>query len=350
MTDERELRLGMVGCGAHSHVHAQAAKQVPGVCFAAGCDIDSAKAEAWATQYGEARHAIKASADLAAMLDGSDLDGVVLCTWPNQHIEQIETCFEAGITFVLCEKALVTSAEEARRAARLVEKYNAHLVEASVHRHQSAFQKLEQLLENGRLGKVDSVRAAFHNFEPEGTLLPSGETDWRYRPECGGGITYDWLHYLVDSCNHFNAGRPTRVFATGDITPETDLIYRMYALIEYDRGGVGIVENSKLASFSNALEITCARGNLHLPIAWAIQGEVTITENRRKPDWDFTDKQTYSIPKTNAYARQLEDFCNVIRGSAPPRVPLEDSVKNALTTSALVKSLREKCAVDVELL
>jgi hypothetical protein len=111
---------------------------------------------------------------------------------------------------------------------------------------------------------------------------------------------------------------------------------------------VGIIENSKLASFSNALEVTCTDATLHLPIAWAIQGAVTITETRRKPDWDFTDKTSYTIPKTNAYALQLEDFCNAIRGTSLPRVPLADTVINAVTTEALVRSLREGRSVDVK--
>ena len=344
MIIERELRLGMVGCGVHSHVHAEAAKDVPGVRLVAGCDIDIAKADGWATRH----EAERAYASLEEMLRHPNLDGVILCTWPNLHIEQIEVCFSNGILYVLCEKALVTSAEEAKRALRLVETHGGCLVEASVHRHQPAIQKLEQLIEGNRVGPVDSVRAAFHNFEPEGTPLPSGEVDWRYRPECGGGVTYDWLHYLVDSCNHFNKGRPKRVFATGNVTPRTGLIYRMYGIIEYEGGGVGIIENSKLASFSNALDVTCTDATLHLPIAWAIQGEVTITETRRKPDWDFTDKTSYTIPKTNAYALQLEDFCNAIRGTSLPRVPLADAVINAVTTEALVRSLREGRSIDVK--
>lgn len=343
MTTERELRLGMVGCGAHSHVHAAAAEEVAGVRLVTGCDVDIAKAEAWAARHG----AEQAYPSLETMLGHPDLDGVILCTWPNQHIEQIQACLEGGVTNVLCEKALVASLDDAKRAVSLTETHNANLVEASVHRHQPAIQKLEQLLADNRCGRVDCVRAAFHNYEPEGTPLPTGEADWRYRPECGGGITYDWLHYLVDSCNHFSNGRPKRVFATGDITSETGLVYRMYAIIEYEGGGVGIIENSKLASFSNALQISCAEAILHLPIAWAIQGEVTITETRRKPDWDFTDKATFPIPKINAYASQLEDFRNVVQGVAPPRVPLGDAVVNAAVTEALVESLREGRAVEV---
>ena len=126
------------------------------------------------------------------------------------------------------------------------------------------------------------------------------------------------------------------------------MIYRIYGMVEYENGGIGIIENSKLANFTNALQITCANGILHLPIAWAIQGEVTIIQTHRKPDWDFILKDTYQIAKANAFALQLEDFCRVVRGAATPLVPLHDSIVNAMTTEALITSLRQGRAVDVE--
>jgi hypothetical protein len=88
---------------------------------------------------------------------------------------------------------------------------------------------------------------------------------------------------------------------------------------------------------------------LHLPIAWAIQGEVTITQTHRKPKWGFILKDSYEIPKVNTYVLQLRDFCQVARGTATPLIPLRDSIVNAMTTEALVTSLRQHRAVDVEI-
>ena len=172
--------------------------------------------------------------------------------------------------------------------------------------------------------------------------------NWRQRADCGGGVPYDWMHYLVDTCNHFNGSLPKRVFASGNEDTESQVIYRIYGMIEYENGGIGIIENSKLANFSNALQITCANGILHLPIAWAIQGEVTITQTHRKPDWDFILEDTYQIAETNAYVLQLKDFCRVVREAGTPLVPLHDSIVNAMTTEALVTSLRQGRVIDVE--
>lgn len=342
MSTQNNLRLGIVGCGDHSHAHAAAAAELRDVKIVCACDVDPDRTQAWV-----ARHGGETSyGSLEAMLRHPDLDGVILCTWPNQHAEQIRSCLSAGIRNILCEKALVTSAAEARTVRALVTEHGANLVEASMHRHHPAIRKLERILASGELGPVDCVRAAFHNYEPPEDEISSG-ANWRQRADCGGGVPYDWMHYLVDACNHFNASMPKRVFASGTVDPQSQVIYRIYGMIEYENGRIGILENSKLANFSNALQITCAHGILHLPIAWAIQGEVTITQTHRKPEWGFILEDTYQIAKVNAYALELEDFCRVVRGLGEPLVPLRDSVVNALTTEALVTSLRQGHAVDV---
>lgn len=343
MAPDGKIRLGIVGCGEHSHTHASAASVLGNVQIVCACDVEARKAAAWATQHG----AESGYGSMEAMLRHPDLDGIILCTWPNQHGAQIRACLSSGIKNILCEKAWVTSAEDAEQIWDLVNRCGANLVEASMHRHHPALRKLERILDAGEIGPVDSVRAAFHNFEPSPKAPAAGDLNWRYRAECGGGVVFDWMHYLVDACNHFNAGVPRRAFASSRLKGEGEVIDRIYGMIEYDNGRVGIVESSKHANFSNALQITCAHGILHLPIAWAIQGEVTITQTHRKPDWDFILEDTHRIAKANAYALQLEDFCRVLRGLAPPLVPLRDSIMNAMTTAALLESLKSGHAVDV---
>lgn len=344
MRSEGTVRLGLVGCGEHSQVYAAAAREIGHATIVCACDVDATKAHDWvARNGGEASYG-----SLEAMLSHADLDGVILCTWPNQHAEQIRVCLSNGVRNVLCEKALVTSAAEAKAVRAIVEQGGANLVEASMYRHHPAIRKLERILASGDVGTVDSVRAAFHNFEPEDDGPKGIGSSWRTRAECGGGVPYDWMHYLVDACNHFTGSVPRRVFASGNTSDRGRVIYRIYGMIEYENGCIGIIECSKTANFSNALQITCSHGILHLPIAWAIQGEVAIKLTRRKPDWGFILEDTYQIGKVNAYALELEDFCRVVRDSAAPCVPLGDSLMNAVTTEALVTSLRQKRSVELE--
>lgn len=337
------ISLGIVGCGEHSHEHFKAAKEVQDVKIIACCDIVEARAAACAKEYGCSGY----YTDIQKMLEIEKLDGVILCTWPMQHLEQIEACLKSGIKNILCEKSLTLSAAEALKVGELAQQFDAFIMEGCKYRHHPAIRKLEQILSYGDIGKIDSIRATFSNYEPEEAQEEGEELDWRYRKECGGGVSYDWMSYLVNGCNHFSNGLPKRVFASGTISSKYDVVTRLLGMIEYDNGVVAFIESSKEANFSEELQITCSNGILRLPIAWGIYGEVKITQTHRKPDWDYILTDSYELEQVNSFVLQLKNFADVIYGRDKPIIPLAQSIQNVLTIDALVSSLMNKCIVEI---
>ena len=339
------IRTGIVGCGEHSHVHAEAAVRLKELKITACCDVVEDRARSWAEKYGCERY----YTELSDMLSEEGLDAVILCTWPGQHLEQIERCLAAGVKNILCEKSLTVSGEEARSILKMADREKAFIMEACKNRHHPAIRKLEQLLSTGENGAIDSIRATFDNYEPEDGMTPEAQRNWRERKECGGGVAYDWVSYLVNACNHFSGGSPRRVYATGDVSGTYGVINRMHGMIEYDNGIIGYVESSKKSSFSQELQITCGNATLRLPVAWGIYGDVVINRQRRKQEWDYIITDTYEIEHLDAFYLQLKNFAEVIKGTANPVMPLEQSVMNVQTIDALVTSLMEKRIVLMNL-
>lgn len=331
------LKLAIVGCGEHSHEHLKAVEEVSGVKITTCCDINEERALAFAKQYGCSSN----YSDLEKMLQTEKLDGVILCTWPMQHLEQIKLCLEKGIKNILCEKSLTLQAQEAVTVGNLVKQNDAFLMEGCKYRHHPAIRKLERILSYGDIGKIDSIRATFSNYEPEEAQEQGTRLDWRYRKDCGGGVPYDWMSYLVNACNHFSGSEPKRVFASGTQSKKYEVITRLFGMIEYGNGVVAIIESSKEANFSEELQITCANGILRLPIAWGIFGDVKITQTHRKPAWDYILTDSYEIEQTNVFALQLQNFADVIRGKALPVLPLYQSIQNVQVIEALVTSLMQ---------
>ncbi len=338
-----ELKLGIVGCGEHSHEHFKAVKEVQDIQIVACCDITEARARVCAEKYGCSGY----YSNIQDMIDNEKLDGVILCTWPMQHLEQIEICLKAGIKNILCEKSLTLSSVEAVKVGELARQYEAFIMEGCKYRHHPAIRKLEQILSYGDIGKIDSIRATFSNYEPEEAQGEGTELEWRYRKECGGGVPYDWMSYLVNGCNHFSGSVPKRVFASGTNSQKYDVITRLLGMIEYENGVVAFIESSKEANFSEELQITCSNGILRLPIAWGIFGEVKITQTHRKPDWDYILTDSYEIEEANAFVLQLGNFAEVIHGKEKPVLPLAQSIQNVQTIEALVTSVINKCVVDL---
>jgi predicted dehydrogenase len=315
---------------------------LPAVRFAACCDVRTAVAEEWAADYGcEAVYV-----DYEKMICRERLDGVLLATWPNQHREQIEHCIQAGARNILCEKSLALTGREATEIWRLVQEAGTFLMEGFMYRHHPATRLLESRLASGELGPVDYVHACFNAFDAEDAPASDEARNWRQRKECGGGIPYDFACYCVNACQHFSGGIPVRVVCRGGWSSRYETINRMYAIIEFHNGTVGVLESSKRAGWHQELEVACANATLRLPIAWTINVATAISESRCE-EWGHVLVDTFAIDRADAYQLQLENFAAVVRGQARPRIPLAQSIINVHTLEALVDSLEQGCSVDV---
>ena len=71
----KKLRTGIIGCGKVGSFHAQAYARLPGSEFAAVCDADRGRAEAFASQWG-----VRAYTDVEQMCREAHLDIVSVCT------------------------------------------------------------------------------------------------------------------------------------------------------------------------------------------------------------------------------------------------------------------------------
>ena len=339
----RPARLGIVGCGGISHRHAPAAAASAEVAIVACCDARTDVAEDWAETYG-CEHVY---GDYREMVDDLELDGVLLATWPVQHCEQILGCLEAGVRFILCEKALTTGRAEALEVFRAAEAASATVVEALMYRHHPALLRVEQLLAEGSIGAIDSVRACFNVSDPEESAGDDPLRDWRQHVERGGGVPYDLACYCVDACNHFVGALPRRALAVGARSERYGTINRLFGLIEYADAPVGIVTSSTRSDFDHELRVSGTTGHVVLPVAWRIEGGITVTVSR-SVGWGLFEEERFEIDAADPYRLQLERFASVIRGETEPVPTLAESVVAALSLDALVRSAAEGASVDID--
>lgn len=336
------LRLAIVGCGSVSHLHGAASRAIPEkVRLVACCDVDEEAARGWAERYG----APGVYTDYHRMLEHEEVDAVLLATWPTQHREQIEHLLAAGIRNILCEKALVTTGEEALDVWDRVHSVGAFLMEGFMYRHHPAIRRLVTRVGAGEIGPVDHVRASFSLYDPEDTAADDATRNWRQRKECGGGSPYDLTSYCVNACAHFSQGLPVRAFALGH-TSKYGTISRLFGVVEYDNGCTGLIESSKRADFSEELVIAGSLGRLRLPIAWTIPGEIAVEESCTEGAF-FPTLRHESVSPADAYRLQLENVVDTARGVARPLVPLVESVANTFTLHALTTSLLEERPVAI---
>jgi predicted dehydrogenase len=335
------FRLGIVGCGSIAERHARGAAASSHVAIVACADVRLDVAEAWAARHGCER----AYSDYTEMLDAHELDGVLLATWPNLHHEQVLGCLDLGARSILCEKALALSGAEALEIWAAATEAGALVTEGYMYRRHPAIAKLDELLAAGELGDLDSIHAAFSLFDPEESAPDDPRRDWRQRVEYGGGAPYDIACYCVDACNRFAGSPPRRVQALTSTSERYGTVSRVFGLLEYENGVVGMIESSMRGDFNHELRLNGARGHARLPVAWRIDHPTEVVASR-SVGWGLTEERRFPIPVVDAYRLELEGFAAAARGQAPPIPTLAESVLTALTMDALLASAAEGVAVQ----
>jgi predicted dehydrogenase len=160
--DSDRIGIALVGCGQHSHEHFRAAELTDGVEITSCCDVDGERARSCTEKYSIPSY----YNDIDIMLQKEKPDAVILCTWPIQHEEQIKKCLQAGIKNILCEKSLALSSSEALSIWDMAKEHDAFIMEACKYRHHPAIRKIVELTADDSAGKIDSIHAAFSNYEP----------------------------------------------------------------------------------------------------------------------------------------------------------------------------------------
>ena len=106
-----QLTKGIIGTGGIAHGHARGYLAAKGAQLVALCDIDGARLEAFAKQYGV--DAPRCYRDYRELLACPDIDAVDICTPNYLHSEIAIAAFEAG-KHVFSEKMIAVELDEGR--------------------------------------------------------------------------------------------------------------------------------------------------------------------------------------------------------------------------------------------
>jgi predicted dehydrogenase len=151
--------------------------------------------------------------DWKALLRRDDVQLVDICTPGDTHAEIAVAALEAG-KHVLCEKPLANTVDEARAMVEAAEKARAKGVRSMVgfnYRRVPAVALARRLVEQGRIGQVRHVRAAYLQdwiVDPEFPLV------WRLQKDrAGSGALGDIGAHIVDMAQYVIGDRLTGVSA-----------------------------------------------------------------------------------------------------------------------------------------
>jgi len=191
----QDLSVLIVGCGSIGKRHARVLASL-GVGDIRACDLLADQREALRAQVPATQLYESFEAGLAGKPDV-----VLIGTPPSLHVTQAMQAIRAGC-HVLCEKPLSDSTEGVDELAALAESEHKLVMVALCFRYHDGLVRARQALDEGRIGRLVSVRAMV------GEHLPDVRPDYRSLFSAQRGGAFDLMHEIDLAI--WYAGRPVR--------------------------------------------------------------------------------------------------------------------------------------------
>jgi D-xylose 1-dehydrogenase (NADP+, D-xylono-1,5-lactone-forming) len=278
---------------------------------------DQARAEAYAREHGIER----AYGSYEALLEDPEIEAVYISLPNSLHVEWSVRSLEAG-KHVLCEKPLDRRPEEVERAFDAAEQAGRILSEAFMWRHNPQTATLKELVANGAVGTLRSIRAAF-------SFSLADAENVRLAADLDGGALMDVGCYCV-SGSRFLAGEPERVYGEQVVGPSgVDVLFAgtmRFAGDVISQFDCGFVQPGR-----DELEVVGSEGSLFLDDPW--HARTPLIEVRREDG-----VEEVAIEPQDSYRLELENLSDAIAGSAEPLLGRADAVGQARAIEALYRS------------
>jgi predicted dehydrogenase len=164
------IKLGIIGTGGMAHGHAKSFTAMKGVSVSACCDIDAARARAFAKAFSIPRW----YADYREMLESEKLDAVSNVTVDAMHAPISLAAIGKGLA-VMCEKPLATTLADARTMRDAARKRGVVTQVNFSYRNSCGAQAAAELIAGGGIGRVMHVEASYL----QSWLAQPAWGDWR---------------------------------------------------------------------------------------------------------------------------------------------------------------------------
>jgi len=278
----------------------------------------------------------RAYGSYAELLSDPDIDAIYNPLPNHMHLEWSLKAIDAG-KHVLCEKPIGMNSREAETLMEAAKKNpELKVMEAFMYRFHPQWQKALGLVQNGSIGKVQTIHSLFlyYNVDPKNI---------RNRVDVGGGALMDIGCYCI-SFPRFLLGRePVRVSAIMDLDP----------VMKTDRLSSGILDFSGgiTSSFSCSTQLMPYQRTQVLGTEGRIEIEIPVNAPPDKETriWLQTKEKLEEITfeAVDQYTLQAEYFSKAILDNGPVPTPLEDALNNMKVIDAFRKSAETRTWTNI---
>jgi D-xylose 1-dehydrogenase (NADP+, D-xylono-1,5-lactone-forming) len=256
-----------------------------------------------------------------ALLADDGVEAVYIPVPNSMHVEWSIRALEAG-KHVLCEKPLSRHPDQVERAFDVADRHGLLLMEAFMYRHNPQTRRLTELVADGAVGSLRTVRAAF-------SFNARDPANIRLTRRLEGGALMDVGCYCV-SGTRLLAGEPERVYAE-QVLGGDGVDVAFVATMRFPDEVIAHFDAGLALSSRDELEVIGEDGSLFLDDPW--HARTPVIELRRDDQVERIE-----IPAEDSYGREADNFSRAIRGEAEPLLGRADALGQARAIEALYRS------------
>ena len=281
-----DIKWAVLGTGVIANEMAVALKKIGRNIYAVGNRTYS-KAVDFAKKYGIE----KVYDDYNDMFTDSDVDVIYITTPHNTHIEFMKKAIRNG-KHILVEKSITLNSRELNEAMELAALHNVVIGEAMTIYHMPVYKKLKEILDSGRLGKVNIITMNF------GSYKEYNMNNRFFNRNIAGGAMLDIGVYALSFIRYFMTEKPDKLLSQLKKAP-TGVDEQAGLLLMNNDGQMATVMLSLHSKQPKRGMVSCEKGYIEImEYPRAFEAVVTYTESGEK-EWvkegDTRDALIYEL-------------------------------------------------------
>ncbi len=379
MSNPKELRIGLIGCGfmgrAHSNGYNRLSNFYPELehrpVLKAVCSRRKERVQSFASQWGYE----STETDWKALVARDDIDAIDICT-PNHTHAEIAIAAAEGGKMILCEKPLSRTLAEGQSMVDAVEKAGVKNTVWYNYRRVPAITMAKKIIDSGKLKRIFHYRASFlqdWTISPE--VPQGGEGLWRLDVDsAGSGVTGDLLAHCIDTAMWLNGAitdvsAVTETFIKERVHQESGKVQKVGiddACIfhcHFANGSLGLFESTRYARGHKALysfEINGENASIrwNLPdmnrLEYFDYSDDSIVRGWRSilvtdPDQPYMDKWWVPgviIGYEHTFIHQVADFFKSLESGEPCAPTFKEAFQTQRVCDAVIESANSNSRKD----
>jgi predicted dehydrogenase len=143
----RIYNIVLIGCGHMAAAHLDDLYYRENIRIKGVVDLDKSKAKLFYKKYGATSY----STDYKAYLTDTEVDIVIIATYPSSHLQMVQDCIEAG-KHVLCEKPITNSLAQGKKFVDIVKAAKTKILVGHILRHNESYKKIAEMIHSNAIG------------------------------------------------------------------------------------------------------------------------------------------------------------------------------------------------------